>query len=88
LDLQLAAEPGPGRRYTVPARRFHCAHVTLLLRQVIPDADGELLAHTLMSSLDPVLVHHLTVQRGMPLDRLERAWVDLVARTTGTPPPR
>ncbi|MBT2410387.1 helix-turn-helix transcriptional regulator [Streptomyces sp. ISL-12] len=88
LDLQLAAEPGPGRRYTVPARRFHNAHVALLLRQLVPDADSELLAHTLMSSLDPVLVHHLTVQCGMPLARLERAWTDLVARTTGTPPPR
>ncbi|GGS77249.1 TetR family transcriptional regulator [Streptomyces griseoviridis] len=87
LELQLAAEPAPERRYTVPARRFHRAHVALLLRQAAPDADSELLAHTLLSSLDPALIHHLTVQCGQPLERLERAWTDLVARTTGTAPP-
>ncbi|WP_320774586.1 helix-turn-helix domain-containing protein [Streptomyces sp. CRN 30] len=86
LELQLAAEPAPDRRYTVAPRRFHRTHVALLLRQAVPDADSELLAHTLMSSLDPALVHHLTVQCGLPLARLEAAWLDLVARTTGTAP--
>jgi AcrR family transcriptional regulator len=60
LDLQLAAEPGPERRYSVPVRRVHHSHLMLLLRQAVPDADAELLAHTLMGYLNPVLVKHLT----------------------------
>lgn len=84
LDLQLAAEPTPDRRFTPPPRRFLRGHLTLLLREAAPDADGELLAHTLLSTLDPALVHHLTQQRGMPLERLETAWLDLVTRVTRT----
>ncbi|MER7895700.1 helix-turn-helix domain-containing protein [Streptomyces sp. NPDC096046] len=84
LELQLAAEPGAGRRFTSPPRRVHHRHVTVLLRQIVPGADCELLSHTLMGQLDPALVHHLTRQSGMPLARLEDAWVDLVDRVTGT----
>ncbi|MFF5188116.1 TetR/AcrR family transcriptional regulator [Streptomyces sp. NPDC000345] len=83
MDLLLAAEPGPERRYAVPARRVHHSHLALLLRQVLPDADHELLAHTLMGYLNPGLVHHLTRQCGAPLERLERGWSDLVDRVTG-----
>ncbi|MFF4492381.1 TetR/AcrR family transcriptional regulator [Streptomyces sp. NPDC001544] len=83
MDLQLAAEPGPERRYTVPARRFHHSHVALLLRQALPDADHDLLAHTLLGYLDPVLIHHLTRQSGVSLRRLEHGWRDLVDRVTG-----
>ncbi|MEU2283365.1 helix-turn-helix domain-containing protein [Streptomyces sp. NPDC013178] len=82
LDLQLAAEPGADRRFLVPVRRLHQGHLALLLRQAAPDADGDLLAHTLMGYLNPVLVHHLTRQCGMPLERLETAWNDLVDRVT------
>jgi len=59
----------------------------MLLRQIVPDADCELLAQTLLASLDPALIHHLTRQLGMPMERLEAAWVDLVARVTRTDPP-
>ncbi|MEV5438469.1 helix-turn-helix domain-containing protein [Streptomyces sp. NPDC052682] len=83
LELMLAAEPGGARRFTSPPRRFLYGHVTLLLRQAVPDADCELLAHTLMNQLDPALIHHLTRQCGMPLERLEDAWADLVDRVTG-----
>lgn len=82
LDLQLAAEPGPDRRYSVPPRRVHHSHVALLLRQALPDADAELLAHTLLGYLNPVLVHHLTRQCGMPSARLEAGWSELVDRVT------
>ncbi|MEY9490493.1 AcrR family transcriptional regulator [Streptomyces calvus] len=84
LELQLAAEPQAGRRFTSPPRRVLRHHVTLLLREAVPDADCELLAHTLMAQLDPALVHHLVRQCGMPPQRLEAAWVDLVDRVTGT----
>ncbi|NEY31243.1 TetR family transcriptional regulator [Streptomyces sp. PRKS01-65] len=88
LDLQLAAEPGAERRFTAPPRRFLRGHVVLLLRQLLPGADVELLAHALMAYLDPVLVHHLTRQCQMPPARLEQGWLDLVARVTHTGPPR
>ncbi len=55
----------------------------MLLRQAAPDADCELLSHTLMGQLDPALIHHLTKQCGIPLARLEGAWTDLVDRLTG-----
>lgn len=83
LDLQLAAEPTAERRYSVPPRRVHHGHVVLLLRQALPGADAELLAHTLMGYLNPVLVHHLTRQLGLPRERLEAGWSDLVDRVTG-----
>ncbi|MBN0042807.1 TetR/AcrR family transcriptional regulator [Streptomyces actuosus] len=86
LDLQLAAEPGPDRRFGVPAWRVQHRHVVLLLRQALPDADCDLLAHVLMAQLGPALVHHLVRQCGMPLERLEANWADLVARITGTGP--
>ncbi len=82
LELQLAAEPEPGRRFTSPPRQVLRHHVGLLLREAVPDADCDLLAHTLMGQLDPALVHHLIRQCGMPLERLEAAWLDLVDRVT------
>jgi hypothetical protein len=84
LELQLAAEPGASRRFTVPPRRVLRHHVAMLLRQAVPEADCELLSHTLMGQLDPALLHHLTRQCGIPVARLEDAWADLVDRVTGT----
>ncbi|WP_200865553.1 TetR/AcrR family transcriptional regulator [Streptomyces viridochromogenes] len=82
LDLQLAAQPEPTRRFSHPSVRALHTHVTVLLRQILPHADCDLLAHTLMAYLDPALVHHLTRQCGMPMERLEAGWLDLVARVT------
>lgn len=87
LDLLLAAQPEPTRRFSHPAIQALRTHVTVLLRQILPDADCDLLAQTLMSYLDPALIHHLTRQCGMPMERLETGWVDLVARLTGTERP-
>ncbi|TWV53940.1 helix-turn-helix transcriptional regulator [Streptomyces misionensis] len=87
LELQLAAQPEACRRFSHPALQALRTHVTMLLRQIVPDADCELLAQTLLASLDPALIHHLTRQLGMPMERLEAAWVDLVARVTRTDPP-
>ncbi|POX46410.1 TetR family transcriptional regulator [Streptomyces sp. Ru71] len=86
LELQLAAEPGPDRRFTAPPRRVLHSHIALLLRQAVPDADSELVAHVLMAQLSPALVHHLTRQCRMPVERLEANWVDLVDRVTRSGP--
>ncbi|MDQ1034539.1 AcrR family transcriptional regulator [Streptomyces sp. V3I8] len=88
LELQLAAEPEPTRRHSFPPQRFLTGHVTLLLRQAVPDADAPLLAQALMGYLDPALVHYLTKDCGMPLERLESGWNDLVERLTRTELPR
>ncbi|MDO0924607.1 helix-turn-helix domain-containing protein [Streptomyces sp. TG1A-8] len=88
LDLHLAAQPEPTRRFSHPAFQALHTHATVLLRQIVPDADCPLLAQTLMAYLDPALIHHLTRQCGMPMERLETGWTDLVARVTRTEPPR
>ncbi|MFF0011382.1 TetR/AcrR family transcriptional regulator [Streptomyces sp. NPDC005374] len=88
MDLMLASEPSPDRRFTPAPRQVHHSHVALLLRQAVPEEDCELLAQTLMGYLDPAAVHHLTRRRGMPIERLERGWDDLVARLTCTDSPR
>ncbi|MFI2204308.1 TetR family transcriptional regulator [Streptomyces sp. NPDC020192] len=88
LELLLAAQPEPTRRFSHPASRALRTHVAMLLRQIVPDADCELLTHTLLASLDPALIHHQTRQCGMPLERLEGGWTDLVARVTRTEPLR
>ncbi|WP_371667814.1 TetR/AcrR family transcriptional regulator [Streptomyces sp. NBC_00289] len=82
LELQLAAEPSGGRRFSNAPRRLLRGHVALLLRQAVPDADCELLAMTLMAYVDPAAIHYLTTQCGMPMERLEAGWTDLVRRVT------
>jgi AcrR family transcriptional regulator len=84
LDLQLAAQPEPTRRYANPPIQALRTHLTMLLRQAQPDADCELLAQTLLAYLDPAQIHHLTRQCGMPMERLEAGWIDLVDRVTRT----
>ncbi|MFE2066747.1 TetR/AcrR family transcriptional regulator [Streptomyces sp. NPDC059467] len=88
LDLRLAAQPEPNRRYSHPSVQALRTHLTVLLRQIQPDADCDLLAQTMLAYLDPAQIHHLTQQCGMPMERLEAGWVDLVARVTRTEPPR
>ncbi|MFI7407319.1 TetR/AcrR family transcriptional regulator [Streptomyces sp. NPDC049627] len=82
LDLRLAAQGEPARRFSHPAAQALHTHVSMLLRQILPDADCDLLAQTLMASLDPALINHLTRQCGMPMERLEKGWLDLVERVT------
>ncbi|MFD4600465.1 TetR/AcrR family transcriptional regulator [Streptomyces sp. NPDC058464] len=88
LDLQLAAQPEPTRRYANPPIQALRTHITMLLRQIEPGADCELLAQTLLAYLDPAQIHHLTRQCGMPMERLETGWTDLVDRVTRTGPTR
>ncbi|MEV0522608.1 TetR/AcrR family transcriptional regulator [Streptomyces sp. NPDC050439] len=84
-ELLLSSRTDPLRTYAVPANRLRLTHVTMLLRQAGVAGDAELLAHTLLGSVDGVLVHHLTVERGMPLDRLDAGWHDLVTRLVTSP---
>ena len=81
-DLYLAAEPAPDRRFAVAPGRLRHTHVATLVRALRPDADADLLAHTLLSSVDVVLVDHLVRDHRMPLARIEAGWHDLVDRLT------
>lgn len=80
VELYLAAEPPPGRRCVVPARGLRRSHLVILLRMTESTTDVELVAETLLASLDTPLVHHLVEQRGFGLDRLDSGWQDLVTR--------
>ncbi|MFJ7903775.1 TetR/AcrR family transcriptional regulator [Streptomyces sp. NPDC096198] len=81
-DLYLAAHMEPGRRRSAPAYRFRLAHVRMLLREARAGGDGELVAHLLLGYLETVLVDHLLTTHGMPLERVEAGWRDLVDRYT------
>ena len=85
-DLYLAAHEDPARRRGTPAYQFRLAHVCMLLREARVRADVELAAHTLLGYLETVVIHHLLTERGMPLERVEAGWYDLVARYTGRCP--
>ncbi len=80
LDLYIAAVMDPHRRFTVPAHHVRHTHVAMLVRQLDPRADADLLAHTLLGFLDTALTNHLLRGRGMDLSRLEAGWTDLVTR--------
>ncbi|GGV96240.1 TetR family transcriptional regulator [Streptomyces gelaticus] len=82
--LILASRTDPLRNYAVPALHLRINHIAMLLRQANATGDPELLAHTLLGFIDTALVHHLTVERGMPLERLEEAWHHLVTRLGAT----
>ncbi|MFJ8882551.1 TetR/AcrR family transcriptional regulator [Streptomyces sp. NPDC102402] len=79
-ELILASRTDPLRTFTVPAQRLRLSHVALLLRQADAEGEPELLAHTLLGSIDTPLVHHLTCERGLSMDRLEQGWHDLLTR--------
>ncbi|MFJ9037327.1 TetR/AcrR family transcriptional regulator [Streptomyces sp. NPDC102406] len=87
LELHLAAQPEPERRLAHPTHRLLVTHVTILLRELVPEADCALQAQALMGYLDPALLHYLTRQCSMPLERLEAGWIDLVSRVTRTERP-
>lgn len=82
LDLFLAAEPCASKQCLVPARALRVTHVGTLLRQAGGGGDIELLAQTLIGYLDPALLNHLHEQCGIPVERIEDNWRDLVARVT------
>lgn len=84
LELTLAAQSDPVRRHALPSNRARATHLAMLLRRATPDGDAELLAQALLGYLDSALFHHLTRQCGMPLERLEQGWDDLVERVTRT----
>jgi AcrR family transcriptional regulator len=83
VELSLAAERDPERRYLVPARTLRLMHVLMLLRGAGAAGDHELLAEALLGFLEPAVVNHLHTQRGMSVARLTAGWSELVDRVLG-----
>jgi AcrR family transcriptional regulator len=82
-ELIAAAESSDGIRYSSAPFAVYRAHVQMLVREAVPDADWEYLGDALMASLRAAHVHYLREIRGLPDDRLAAGWADLVRRLCG-----
>ncbi|MFG2774599.1 TetR family transcriptional regulator [Streptomyces sp. NPDC048350] len=75
-ELLLAAQAAaPSATYTSGAYLAMHTHVTMLLTRLRPEAQPALLAHLLLASFSPSLMHHLTVERALSAEEL-KAGVD------------
>jgi AcrR family transcriptional regulator len=80
-DLIAAAESGAcGARFGVGPYGVHRLHVSILIGQAEPRADAELLADVLLAPLSAESFIHWRRLRGMPLDRLQAGYDDLIDR--------
>ncbi|WP_327365848.1 TetR/AcrR family transcriptional regulator [Streptomyces sp. NBC_01217] len=70
--VMLAAETvSPLARYTTgPYLAWHL-HVSMLVRQIRPDADAAVLADLLLSLSSPSLIRHLTARRGTTPEQIK-----------------
>jgi len=78
-DLVVAAE-ARGARYRSAPYAFNLAHVSILVREAVPDADWEYISDVLMGALAAAHLKYLREDRGMTVERLCIGWEDLVAR--------
>jgi AcrR family transcriptional regulator len=70
----------PAGRYRTGAYRAWAQHTALLVAELRPDADAELLADVLLAPLAADLVEHLRADRAQPLARLRAAAIDAAER--------
>jgi len=77
--LIAAAELGTAR-FSSPPYGVYRAHVRMLLAEADPGCDSEVLAEMLLATLVADLFVSLRNTREIPLERLKRAWRELVAR--------
>jgi AcrR family transcriptional regulator len=82
-DLLLAAEAGtpPGMRLLHSVHAVYRAHVTALLRDVVPASDCDYLADVLLAALATEVVLYQRRALGMPLERLKEGWQELLDRS-------
>jgi AcrR family transcriptional regulator len=80
--LIAAAEIG-GARFSSPPYGVYRAHVRMLLAEADPECDSEVLAEMLLATLVADLFVSLRESREISLERLKRAWRELVARLLG-----
>jgi len=77
--LVAAAEVGGARFLSAPYGVYRL-HVTLLLREIDPTCDAEMLAEMLLAALGADLFVYLRHLRSLPLERLKSSWRELVLR--------
>lgn len=83
-DLLAAAESGPrGQRLNHSVYAVYRLHVTTLLREIAPERDVDYMADALVATLAADLVLHQRRVRGLPLERLEDGWEELVSLIGG-----
>lgn len=78
-DSEASAPAARFHRGPYPAWHQHCA---LLLRQMDPDLDADVLAHQLLAPLAANLWTYLRLEQGVDADRIAVSLCDLVARLT------
>ncbi|MER5755904.1 TetR/AcrR family transcriptional regulator [Streptomyces sp. NPDC002088] len=83
-ELTLAADPPPDRRFSAPPLNVRRAHILTLLRETGAGGDVELLAESLLAYLDMALLNHLVHQCGIPQERVEAGWRDLLKIVKGS----
>jgi AcrR family transcriptional regulator len=81
-DLLLAAEAGvpPGMRLLHGVYGVYRAHVTALLRDLVPARDCDYLADVLLGALGAEVVLYQRRALGMRRERLKEGWRELVER--------
>ncbi|WP_262056956.1 TetR/AcrR family transcriptional regulator [Streptomyces sp. STR69] len=77
-QLVLAAAPPAERRLSAPPIGARRAHIVSLLREADAEGDVELLAESLLAYLDITLLNHLVHLRGIPQERVEAGWQNLL----------
>lgn len=82
-----SAESSPTARFRNKARAVHRAHIMTLLRDADTPGDRELLADSLLATLDPALLVHQHEDSGYDRDRLASGWTTLARAVTAAPPP-
>lgn len=83
-ELVLAATPPPDRRFSAPSVGVRRAHIAGLLRATGTEGDVELLTESLLAYLDPALLDHLVHRRGIPQERVEAGWRNLLEIATNS----
>jgi AcrR family transcriptional regulator len=77
-QLILAAAPPTERRLSAPPISVRRVHIVGLLREAGAEGDTDVLAESLPAHLDTALLNHLVHKRGIPKERVEAGWRDLL----------
>ncbi|MGW2300491.1 TetR/AcrR family transcriptional regulator [Streptomyces sp. NPDC001809] len=78
-EILLAAHSAaPRARYHSGAYRVMHTHVALLIGRLRPGSDSTLLAHLLLASFSPDVMHHLAVEQELSADRLKEGVRELL----------
>jgi AcrR family transcriptional regulator len=84
-ELLRAADESTVDPYAAPPRAASALHISTLLRAANVRGDVTVLALSLQAALDPLLVQHEHLARGIDMQRLGDGWEDLARRIVTNP---